>query len=712
MSSLRKLFRDSVSGESSLGKTLGVFLLVFGSIIFWELLLHMILFDSITWRIAYVLLFSVFFAMAVTLLTGLLPRGGNLAVLWICMGVLYLWYATQLIYYQIFGGFLSVYLIKMGGDAVTSFFKETVSCIKENWWLLAIFALPLPLTGVALRKKWVNVERRHWFCSVQQVLVCVIVHFVCLMCLPLGGTGTYTVYDTYYNANTSTDASISNLGVLTTFRLELQGLLKGVDEDSPEQNLEDVLGSLPPNLEDLLGPVTQPTVSPKPTEPNGTVDPSAPTVPTEPTVPPVVYDKQIMQIDFDALIAQSKSEGNSAVTTLHQYFSSQTPTKTNEYTGLFEGKNLIFLVCESFSPVVISQELTPTLYKLYNEGIKFTNFYGTYKNTTTNGEYTACLGIFPDMTREKFDGSFLASKHNYLPFALGNMFQDQLDVDSYFYHNYKGNYYGRNKTHPNLGYSTCKFMGAGMKFTYGWPSSDLEMMQQSVKDYVNNEQFHAYYMTFSGHYKYDFEENPMCRINKAATDHLNYSETVRAYIACHLELEKAMAYLMEQLEKAGQLEDTVIVMTSDHYPYGLTNKQYNELTDENKGTAFGIYENAFICWAYGMEDPIVVDTPCCTVDILPTLLNLFGFEYDSRLLIGRDVLDPEALHIAILYNGSFITDKVKFNSSTGKVTYLVDESQVPNGYVDIVNQIVQSKFTISKALLDYDYYRIVFNPES
>ena len=260
-----------------------------------------------------------------------------------------------------------------------------------------------------------------------------------------------------------------------------------------------------------------------------------------------------------------------------------------------------------------------------------------------------------------------------------------------------------------MGYS-CKFMHAGMEFTHNWPTSDFEMMQQSVGDYVNEDQFHAYYMTFSGHYQYNFQTNPMCIINQDAVAHLDNSEAVRAYIACHLELEKAMAYLMQELEAAGKLENTVIVMTSDHYPYGLEEHQYNELAGEKKDTDFGIYENAFICWAYGMEDPIEIDTPCCTVDILPTLLNLFGLEYDSRLLIGRDVLDPSALHVAILYNGSFITDKVKFNSKTGEVIYLVDKNTVSELYVDTVNKIVQGRFTASKAILDNDYYRIVLPP--
>ena len=108
-----------------------------------------------------------------------------------------------------------------------------------------------------------------------------------------------------------------------------------------------------------------------------------------------------------------------------------------------------------------------------------------------------------------------------------------------------------------------------------------------------------------------------------------------------------------------------------------------------------------------MEEPIDIDTPCCTVDILPTLLNLFGFEYDSRLLAGKDVLDPTARHVAILHNGSFITEDLMFDSSTGKVTYLVPEDQVAEDYVERMNQLVENEFVASAHILNYDYYRIV-----
>lgn len=692
---------------SSIKGMLSLFLLFCGSIIFWELLMHLMLFDETNMRIFYVILFSVFFGAFFTLLTSFFGRIANKVLLWIFLSVLYLWYAAQLIYYRIFGNFISLYLVRMGGDAVTNFFKETVGCVLRNLWLLLILALPLVLCGILLKIKWVNTDRRPILFLPIELIVCVAVFFSGFGSLYIEGTGAYTVYDIYHNNNTNTDTSICNLGFLTTFRLELKAALFNTNEVTESDPIEDVEILDQSDLNDILGlPSTPPSTKPEPPDTSGDGD----SEPGTDLPPAPKYFDQVMDIDFDALKAEAMASGNNTLASMHEYFAAQMPTKTNDYTGMFKGKNLIYLVCESFSPVVISEEMTPTLHKLYNEGIKFNNFYGTFRSVTTNGEYTACLGIFPDMSRSKLDGSFNASSKNYLPFALGNIFNSTYGIQSYGYHNYLASFYNRNQTHPNLGYS-LKAMNSGLHFTSTWPSSDLEMMQQSVKDYVNaaeGKPFHAYYMTFSGHYEYNFEVNPIAKRNQEAVAHLPYSETVKAYIACNLELEKAMANLMEQLEAAGELEDTVIVMTTDHYPYGLTNKQYNELTTEKRNESFGIYQNAFICWSYGMEDPIEIDTPCCTVDILPTLLNLFGFEYDSRLLMGKDVLDPSSFHVAILHNGSFITDKVMFNATNGKTTYLVDQSTVSPLYVETVNKIVQNEFSLSTLILNNDYYRAVF----
>ena len=169
--------------------------------------------------------------------------------------------------------------------------------------------------------------------------------------------------------------------------------------------------------------------------------------------------------------------------------------------------------------------------------------------------------------------------------------------------------------------------------------------------------------------------------------------------------------LLAGLEEAGCLDNTVIVLTGDHYPYGLTTAWFKELAEFNGHSVeatYGRYKNCFICYNAAME-PVRVTAPCCTVDILPTLLNLFGVEYESRLLAGTDVLDPNSFHVAMLYNQSFITDKIKYDTSSGKIKYLVDKSTVSQAYIDACIAYVKNKFQISLQVIENDYYRVLYD---
>ena len=230
-----------------------------------------------------------------------------------------------------------------------------------------------------------------------------------------------------------------------------------------------------------------------------------------------------------------------------------------------------------------------------------------------------------------------------------------------------------------------------------------------MDDYIGAEQFHAYYMTFSGHYKYDVNINPMASRNWDAVKDLEaYSAPTKAYLACNIELEKAMAYLMQRLENAGVADKTAIVMAGDHFPYGLTDDQYSELVGYELDH-FNKYKSSLLFWVGGLEENIVVDEYCCNVDILPTILNLWGFDFDSRLLTGTDVFS-DGEHMAVLTDKSFFTDKVWFNTNNGEIRYLVDESQLPEGYIDSMIQTVKTKFSISTDILNTNYYHFVFSP--
>ena len=213
----------------------------------------------------------------------------------------------------------------------------------------------------------------------------------------------------------------------------------------------------------------------------------------------------IESIDFAALADSTDSDILKAT---DEYLANATPTRKNNYTGLLKDYNLITICAESFCPWFISEELTPTLYKLSHTGILFENYYGTFQSVTTNGEYTMCMGLYPDMSRTKTDSSFNVAGTNYLPFCLGNALKG-MGYQTWAYHDYIGDFYNRNITHANMGY-TFKAADSGLAMKIDWPSSDLEMMEASVDDYINSgEPFHAYYMTFSGHYQYNWDNCPI-----------------------------------------------------------------------------------------------------------------------------------------------------------------------------------------------------------
>ena len=83
-----------------------------------------------------------------------------------------------------------------------------------------------------------------------------------------------------------------------------------------------------------------------------------------------------------------------------------------------------------------------------------------------------------------------------------------------------------------------------------------------------------------------------------------------------------------------------------------------------------------------------------------------GLEYDSRLLMGKDVFST-ADPLVIFANRSWITDKAMFNPETGELIQLTDEP-VDEDYVNQINKLVKTKFTYSAKILEYDYYSILF----
>ena len=657
-----------------------------------ELILHLVAFDTLGMSFALVLCFSVLFAAIPALLLSFLPRKVHYILTLVLTLVLVLLYGSQAVYFFVFGSLYSVSQMKMGGDAITSFWRETLSTMAEHFpWLLALL-VPLVIAVLlwTLCKKAFAPSRAFW--RILLVILAIVTQVGAILALNLGGTGYFSNHYFYHGDSTTTDQAASRFGLMTAFRLDIFGSGQESAEDdtdyyiptttAPKETAPQIESTAPDVTESNVEEETIPETEPKYMGETGT---------------------NIFTIDFDALNSLSKDK---KITALNNYCASLPGTSKNQYTGLLSDYNLILICGESFSTAAIDPELTPTLYRMANEGIIFNNFYNSFDSNTIDGEYALCMGLWPDTTRNKNENSFLASRLCYLPFCLGNAFQEQLGIQSYGYHNNNRDYYSRGASHPNIGYK-MKFAGSGMKFSSSaWPKSDLEMVTQTTDDYLHAGQFHAYYMTFSGHMKYNVNVNNIAAKNYDEVAHLTYSEEAKCYLSCNIELEKSLQYLMEQLEADGVADKTAIVLVGDHYPYGLTNEQYSELVGYTVDE-FTKNKSSLLFWVGGLDENIVVDEYCCNVDVLPTILNLWGLDYDSRLLAGTDVFS-DGEHIAIRVDKSFYTDKVWLNANTGEVRYLVDESELPEGYVENLIKLVQTKFSTSADILNKSYYKFIF----
>lgn len=582
------------------------------------------------------------------------------------------------IYYQI------AYMFGMGGQVAGDFMGEAVGAIIKNIWFFPL-ALAPGVLAIVFRQRVVpdNACAKAGtpiFSILVSLIVFVLAQSANIVVCHLGNDIQY--YTTEYTAN----SAIPRFGLVNSLRLEAKYSIFGM--------------------------------------PTPTFDP--PDASTSAAVKQTDYQPNELDIDFDALIA---NDNDDTLRTMDQYFASQVPTQQNQYTGFFKDKNLIFITAEGFSYATIDKDRTPALYKLSHNGFVFSNYYQpNWTQSTTGGEFAAMCGIIP--TWANGNTAFAESGDNAMPFGLGWQFQTR-GYTTMAYHNNTYTYYGRNVTHPNLGYDFVG-IGNGLELpTDAWPHSDLEMMQATIEQQIdayknNGTPFHTYYMSVSGHCNYGWNVNDMSRKNKDVMDGEKGSETVLAYKASQQELEYALEYLLEELDEAGIADDTVIVLTPDHYPYAMTENSdvdyYAEMTGINDNESLtSRYKNTLILWCGSMKDPVKIDDPCTAVDIVPTLLNLFGFDYDSRLLSGRDVLAPDAdpgnvstdMHVAIFadYGGgySWITRAGTYEASLGTFTPAegvgLDDQ---DSYVSSMNELVRNRYSMAKYIVQTDYYRHVF----
>lgn len=410
------------------------------------------------------------------------------------------------------------------------------------------------------------------------------------------------------------------------------------------------------------------------------------------------YKDNKLNIDFKNL-----RTNNSEIASLNNYMDSISPTKQNKYTGIFKGKNLIYIVAESFNEIGVREDLTPTLYKLVNSGFKFNNYYSSNNLSTIGGEFQALTGLYAD-------SSILYTWRrglNYFPYGLANVFKKE-GYNTFAYHDHFYNFQDRDKYLKALGFDNYKGCYNGLEDKIKcniWPEYDTEMIKATTDDYLNStEPFMVYYMTVSGHLAYNFGSNEVAIKNREKVNNLPYSDSAKAYLATQIELNDALELLINTLEEKNKLDDTVIVLLADHYPYGLTVDQINEISDYKKDGIIGVNDSNLIIWNSKMKT-IEVDRVSMSIDVLPTVYNLFGIDYDSRLFAGSDILSTRE-GMAIFNERSWVTDKGKYFGSSNN---FVQSEEVDGNYIKTINNIMNNKISISKLIVKNNYYDYLKN---
>lgn len=608
----------------------------------------------------------------------------------ICNSLLAIYFMVQIVYYHIFQVFFSFASMFHVGFEALQFRAEIYSAISDTIGKLLLYVLTTLVCCIPFCY-FCHWEKLGWkrILGGSSSFICFTLLF--RVVLLLGGTGEMTAHD-LYTKEWNQSVGAQKLGMFVVAEKDILSLF-GFHNSSDE--LKDIVIIQRPTIVTATLMATQ---TPMQTEvaDNITV---TPTLSLTPTPTPMDTSPNVLNFDFEAL---AKVESNKEIKTIHEYFANEEYTLKNEYTGMFEGYNLIFITAEGFAPYAMVDGLTPTLEKLSTEGFVFHNYYSPiWLTSTIDGEFANTISLLPDGT-----SSLKRIYKHGLPFALGNMFS-KLGYITKAYHNHSDTYYDRHKIYPVMGYEYKGRSGIGMpkrkSGQYFWPASDEIMMQLTTDEYIGTEPFHVYYMTVSGHLEYNFVGNQMAMANKDVVKDLPYSDQAKAYIACNYELEKGLTHLMEQLEEAGIAERTVIVLATDHYPYGLEKETIDELVGHEVDEKFELYKSTLIIWSGSMKEPIEVNKYCSSIDIVPTIANLFGLEYDSRLYMGKDILSTSE-GLVMFRDKSFITDRLMYYAPTQKITLLTEE-ELPENYVETMKQIVKNRFKISKGMIDLGYYK-------
>ena len=391
---------------------------------------------------------------------------------------------------------------------------------------------------------------------------------------------------------------------------------------------------------------------------------------------------------------------------LNNYFINQPIADKNDMTGIFEGKNVIFILMESTNEIIYEHpEYYPNFAKMASEGWYFENNYSPRNACATlNNEFsgmTSLYSINSICTAKRY-------RNNQYPESVFGIYNDANYI-TFSSHNYTEAYYPRSTIHTNMGskdYYGVQRLGIPYSNEYiNWSNDDdmmeaiLKIIDKKTKD--STQPFMTWLTTVSGHQPYSVDSIQGSKYY-SMTNNKNYPYDVKRFMSKLKIFDDGLGVLLKGLEERGILDDTVIVMYGDHYPYGISKDHLNKALSYNTNKDMSAEKVPLVI--YNSATPgKKISSYTSYMNVLPTLANMFNLEYDPRLYLGEDVFSDDYESLVVFSDGSWKNEYAYYKSSSNKVTYYKD------GYTEAdiarINSVIETKFKISELAITNNYFQ-------
>jgi phosphoglycerol transferase MdoB-like AlkP superfamily enzyme len=420
------------------------------------------------------------------------------------------------------------------------------------------------------------------------------------------------------------------------------------------------------------------------------------------TIADQVSSDYIRRVDDYVWRKVADGEKNQTYKTLNNYLLSKEVVDKNDLTEIFRNKNVIIIQMSSVNNMIINEEYFPNIYKLYSEGWSWKNSYSSRSIcSTADSEFSAMTSLYTF--------GDICTLNNYPNNIYSESLLNQFAKENYStmsFHNYTDTFYKRSTTHVNMG--AKKYYGVqDLSIPYSnqyseWPS-DITLMEKVLQFTKDEKRFASWVIPVSTSMSYS-ESTIIGDKNLDLFMSTNYNTSLKRYLSKLKELDDALGVLIDGLKKQGKFDNTVLVLYSDHYPYGLDRESINNYFKEEDLTKNReIDKTPFIIYSTNIQSRVYEEytTP---INIAPTVANLFGFTFDPRFYQGFDILTKGYENRAVFSDGSWQDAKGYYDAINGKFLYNSPNNTYTEEELAKINKDIYYRIYMSNLMVKSNYF--------